>query len=74
LEKLTEEELKAMLVHECGHLDTGLFHRVTVIASLPFLLAVVTALVLPVVIGVLSTNTVLALLEPVETPSSSLAL
>ena len=68
LEKLTEEELKAMLAHECGHLDTGLFHRVTGIASLPFLLAVVTTLVLPVVIGVLSTNTVLALLEPVETP------
>jgi Zn-dependent protease with chaperone function len=68
LEKLTEEELKAMLAHECGHLDTGLFYRVTGIASLPFLLAVVTTLVLAVVIGVLSTNTVLALLEPVETP------
>ena len=44
------------------------FHRVTGIASLSFLLAVVTTLVLAVVIGVLSTNTVLALLEPVETP------
>jgi Zn-dependent protease with chaperone function len=51
LEKLTGEELKAMLAHECGHLDTALFHRVTVIASLPFLLAVVTALILAVVIG-----------------------
>jgi Zn-dependent protease with chaperone function len=68
LEKLTEEELKAMLAHECGHLDTGFFHRVTGIVSLQFLLGVVTALVLAVVIGVLSTNTVLALLEPVETP------
>jgi Zn-dependent protease with chaperone function len=53
LEKLTEEELKAMLAHECGHLDTALFHSVTGIAPLPFLLGVVTALVLAVVIGVL---------------------
>ena len=68
LEKLTGEELKAMLAHECGHLDTSLFHRVKGIASLPFLLAVVTTLVFAVVIGVLSTNTVLALLEPAETP------
>ena len=51
LEKLTGEELKAMLIHECGHLDTALFHRVTGIASLPFLLAVVTALILAVLIG-----------------------
>jgi len=64
-----EEELKAMLAHECGHLDTALFHRVTGIASLPFLLAVVTALALARCHwGFLSTNTVLALLEPVETP------
>ena len=37
LEKLTGEELKAMLIHECGHLDNALFHRVTGIALLPFL-------------------------------------